>query len=85
MDDDTPTRRRAAASIVLLPADCLADEMAAFDVLVNKGYAGHWAETNKGRAAVTWVGGELVETERCEGDGEKVIAAIRPIIPAPQL
>jgi len=81
-DENTLARRRSAASIALLEADRLADETAAFDVLVNLDYAGHWAETTAGRAAVAWVGGELVETEPCGGDEEKVKAAIRPSIPA---
>lgn len=84
-DEDTLARRRSEAGIVLLEADRLADETAAFDVLVNLDYAGHWVETNTGRAAVTWVGGELVETELCGGDEEKVKAAIRPTIPASRL
>lgn len=58
MDDGALTSRRLAANIVLLPTDRLADETAAFDVLVNLDYAGHWVETSTGRAAVTWVGGE---------------------------
>lgn len=82
---DTWTTHRSAAKIVLLPTDCLADETAAFDVLVNGVYAGHWAETNVGGTAVTWVGGKWIETERCEGDEERVIAAIRSAIPTPQL
>jgi hypothetical protein len=84
-DEDALARRRAAASIVVLDADRLAEEMAAFDVLVNLDYAGHWAETNAGRAAMTWVGGEVEETESCEGDEEKVKAVIRPLIPASRL
>jgi hypothetical protein len=85
-DDDTLTRRRSAASLTLLPTDCLADETAAFDVLISMDYAGHWVETSVGRAAVTWVGdGECLETEPCEGDAEKVMAAIRPTIPASHL
>jgi hypothetical protein len=85
-DDDMLTRRRAAASLALLPTDRLADETAAFDVLISMDYAGHWVETSAGRAAVTWVGdGECIETELCEGDAEKVIAAIRPTIPASHL
>jgi hypothetical protein len=83
-DEDTLARRRSAASIVLLEADRLADETAAFDVLVDGTPAGHWSETN-GRAAVAWVGGELDETELCSGEEEKVIAAIRPKIPASRL
>lgn len=67
---------------MLLSSDRLADETAAFDVVVDDDYAGHWTETTIGRAAVTWVSGEVVETELCEGEEEKVIAAIRPIIPA---
>lgn len=82
-DDDTLARRRAAASLALLPADRLADETAAFDVLISMEYAGHWVETSAGRAAITWVGGgECIETELCDGDAEKVTAAIRPTIPA---
>jgi hypothetical protein len=75
-------RRRSAARIVLLPTDCLADEAAAFDLLVNCVYAGHWAETSMARAAVTWVGGVLIETEPCDGNRAKIVAAIRPTIPA---
>lgn len=82
---DTLTRRRSAARVMLLPTDCLADETASFDVLINKGYAGHWSETSSGRSAITWVGGEWAETDCCEGDVEKVIAVIRPIIPASRL
>lgn len=84
-DDDTLSRRRAAATIALLPADCLTEEKAAFDVLVNGVYAGHWVETNMDRTAVTWIGGELVETEPCHGDEEKVLATIRRTIPASRL
>lgn len=84
-DDDMLTRRRSAARIVLLATDCLADESAAFDLLVNSVYAGHWAETNMARAAVTWVGGVLIETEPCDGDRAKIVAAIRPTIPASRL
>jgi hypothetical protein len=85
LDNDTLTRRRSAARIVLMPTDCLADETAAFDLLVNGVYAGHWAETNLGRAAITWVGGGLIETEPCDGDEEKIVAQIRPTIPASRL
>jgi hypothetical protein len=84
-DEDTLARRRWAVSIALLGADRLADETAAFDVLVNGSPAGHWSETVGGRAAVAWVGGELVETELCDGEEEKVKAAIRPSIPASRL
>lgn len=81
-DEDTLTRRRSAASLALLPTDRLADETAAFDVLIDRVYAGHWVETITGRAAVTWVGdGECVETKPCGGNEEKVLAAIRPTIP----
>jgi hypothetical protein len=79
---DMLTHRRSAARIVLLPTDCLADETAAFDLLMNGVYVGHWAETNTGCAAVTWVGGVLIETEPFDGDGAKILAAIRPTIPA---
>jgi len=84
--DDALARRRLAASLALLPTDGLADETAAFDVLINMEYAGHWVETSTGRAAVIWVGGgECIETELCDGDAEKVTAAIRPTIPAVHL
>jgi hypothetical protein len=85
-DDDALTRRRAAASLTVLPTDRLADETAAFDVLISMEYAGHWVETSADRAAVTWVGGgECIETELCDGDAKKVTAAIRPTIPAVHL
>jgi hypothetical protein len=84
-DEDALARRRSAASIALLEADRLADETAAFDVLVDGSPAGHWSETSGGRAAVAWVGGELVETELCGGDEERVIAAIRPSVPTSRL
>jgi hypothetical protein len=85
-DDDTLTRRRLAASLTLLPTDRLADETAAFDVLINMEYAGHWIEMSGGRAAITWVdGGECIETEPCDGDAEKVMAAIRSTIPPAHL
>jgi hypothetical protein len=84
-DEDTLARRRSAASIALLEADRLADETVAFDVLVNGTPAGHWSETAGGRAAVAWVGGELVETALCDGEKERVVAAIRPSIPASRL
>lgn len=84
-DEDTLARRRAKTSILLLETDRLADETAAFDVIVNLVYAGHWAETKTGRAAVTWVGGELIETELCGGDKRRVKAAIRPTIPTVRL
>ncbi|HEX3173907.1 MAG TPA: hypothetical protein VHQ43_06790 [Solirubrobacterales bacterium] len=77
--------RRSAARVVLLPTDCLADETAAFDLLVEGVYAGHWAEADIGRAAVAWLGGAFVETEPCGGEGERVIAQVRPTIPAPLL
>lgn len=83
--EDALARRRSAASITLLEADRLADETVAFDVLVDGTPAGHWSETAEGRAAVAWVGGELIETERCGGQAERVIAAIRPSIPASRL
>lgn len=85
-DDDTLTRRRFAASLTLLPTDRLTDETAAFDVLINAEYAGHWVETSAGGAAVTWVGsGECIETKLCEGNAEKIMAAIRPTIPTSHL
>lgn len=74
--------RRAAARIVLLPTERLAEETAAYDLLVNGLYMGHWAETRDGRAAVTWSAGQGVETETCDGEPERVIAAIGPTIPA---
>jgi hypothetical protein len=80
-DEDMLARRHSAASIALLEADRLVDETAAFDVLVNGVYAGHWSETADSRAAIAWVGGGLVETELCGGEEEKVIAAIRSTIP----
>jgi hypothetical protein len=79
------SKKAVAGQISLLETDRLANETAAFDVLVDDDYAGHWVETNDGRAAVTWVGGELVETGLCGGEKEKVIAAIRPTIPASRL
>lgn len=86
LSDDTLTRRRSAASLTLLPTDRLGDETAAFDVLINMEYVGHWVETSAGRAAVTWTAsGECIETEPCEGDAERIIAAIRPTIPASHL
>jgi hypothetical protein len=84
-DEDTLARRRSAARIALLEADRLADETAAFDVLVNGTPVGHWSETAGGRAAVAWVGAEPVETELCGGEEEKVKAAIRPTIPVSRL
>lgn len=81
-DEDTRARRHSA-HIELLEADRLADETAAFDVVVNGAPLGHWSETAGGRAAVAWVGGALVETDLCGGEEERVIAAIRPSIPTP--
>jgi hypothetical protein len=83
--DDILNFRRSVARIALLPADCLAGETTAFDLLVNGDYAGHWAVTSVGRAAVTWLGGISVETEPCDGDEDKVIAQIRPTIPPSRL
>lgn len=83
---DMLTRRRSTIRLTLLPTDRLADEKAAFDVLIDRVYAGHWVETITGRAAVTWVGdGECVETKPCGGDEGKVLVAIRPTIPASYL
>jgi hypothetical protein len=76
-------RRRRTVSLTLLPTDRLNGETAAFDVLIDGVYAGHWIETATGRAAVTWVGdGECVETKPCGGDEGKVISTIQPMIPA---
>jgi hypothetical protein len=79
-------RRRSGVSLTLLPTDRLSGETAAFDVLIDEDYAGHWVETTAGRAAVTWVGGgECVETEPCQGDKDRAMAAIRATIPASRL
>jgi hypothetical protein len=85
-DGDTLARRRSAVRLSLLPTDRLNGETAAFDVLIDGVYAGHWIETTGGRAAVTWVrNGECVETKPCDGDEAKVIATIQPTIPASSL
>jgi hypothetical protein len=82
-DNQTLAHHRSAACIALRATECLPDENAAFDVLVNGDYAGHWAQTNSG-ATVTWIGDELIETEPCDGY-EEVLAAIRRTIPASRL
>lgn len=83
--DEAPHRRTDAEilatrlsrlRIELLATDCLADETAAFDVGVNGAYTGHWAETTTG-AALTWITGDSVEIDLCDGDKEKVGVAIR--------
>lgn len=75
------TQARRTASIELLQTDALRGETVAFDVLVNGSYVGHWAETDDGAAASWTRGGEIVPTEICEGNRDRIVAAVRPLLP----
>jgi hypothetical protein len=76
---------RRAAVLELLPTDSLNGETAAFDILLNGAYVGHWSRTASGSTA-SWVGGPLTSDLGPVGDDEdEIIAAIRMAIPATYL
>ncbi len=74
---------RQAATIELLPTDCLSGEVAAFDVLVNSAYVGHWVLRSAGSSSITWTQSARPVDTNCDGRDEGDIrAAIRAILPA---
>lgn len=80
--DAALTATRLAVSIELLRTDRRWGESAAFDVLVNGVYMGHWVESKERGASVSWIpDGQSIETERCGGDSTRVVAAIRQYLP----
>ncbi len=71
--------------IDLLPAERqVASETLAFDVVVESmGMIGRWAQRRGTEGSVTWTDGNTYETGACDGDPEKIVAALAESVPLP--
>lgn len=84
-ESDLIEAARRAAALELLPTDTLSGEVAAFDILLNGLYVGHWSQTPTGSTA-SWVRGPArTDTGRIVGGEKEILAALRKAIPTSYL
>lgn len=81
---------RRAATVELVPVELLAGEgeTAAFEVSINGVIGGRWFRTKSKGCKVTWqngIGAVAIRVPDSGDDPDRIIAAIRPMIPPVRL